>query len=208
MLFPPTTIEAIAAGRVTLAFRRWERPRVKPGSMIRNARGVVEIVSVEEVDEISAADALAAGFDDVAKLRALVDKKRGRSSKDGATRLFRVGVRFGGEDPRRALRAAADLSAAEFAGLRGRLDRMDAAADEPWTRTYLRLIAAHPAIVSTDLAAAAGIDRPAFKLRVRRLKNLGLTESLEVGYRISPRGTAFLAADHTFEPREQERGQE
>lgn len=195
MLFPPATIDAIAEGRVSLAFRRWERPRVKPGSMIRNARGVVEIVSVEEVDKITAADARAAGFDDVEKLRALVDKKRGRSGADGVTRLFRIGVRFGGEDPRRALRAAADLDVDEVESLRKRLDRMDAAADAPWTRTYLRLIAAHPEVVSTELAAAAGIDRPAFKLRVRRLKNLGLTESLDVGYRISPRGSAFLDAD-------------
>ena len=45
------------------------------------------------------------------------------------------------------------------------------------------------------LAARAGIDRPTFKQRVRRLKALGLTESLEVGYRLSPRGEAVLA-DH------------
>jgi hypothetical protein len=45
------------------------------------------------------------------------------------------------------------------------------------------------------LAEAAGQERLAFKTRVRRLKALGLTESLEVGYRLSPRGRAFLAAD-------------
>jgi ribosomal protein S19E (S16A) len=28
---------------------------------------------------------------------------------------------------------------------------------------------------------------------VRKLKELGLTESLDVGYRLSPRGRAFLA---------------
>ena len=42
--------------------------------------------------------------------------------------------------------------------------------------------------MSTELAAAAGQERAYFKLRVRRLKALGLTESLEVGYRLSPRG--------------------
>jgi hypothetical protein len=36
------------------------------------------------------------------------------------------------------------------------------------------------------------MDRPEFKQRVRRLKALGLTESLQVGYRLSPRGMAFL----------------
>ena len=33
-----------------------------------------------------------------------------------------------------------------------------------------------------------------FKLDVRKLKNLGLTYSLEVGYRLTPRGAAYLDA--------------
>ena len=39
-----------------------------------------------------------------------------------------------------------------------------------------------------------GLERVVFKRRVRRLKELGLTESLEVGYRLSPRGEVLLAA--------------
>ena len=31
-----------------------------------------------------------------------------------------------------------------------------------------------------------------YKTDVRKLKELGLTESLEVGYRLSPRGRAYL----------------
>ncbi len=93
-----------------------------------------------------------------------------------------------------ALRADAALSAADVADLDRRLDRMDAAADRPWTREVLRQIRRRPAVVSTELAAEAGQDRAHFKIRVRRLKALGLTESLEVGYRLSPRGAAYLAA--------------
>ena len=66
--------------------------------------------------------------------------------------------------------------------------------DQPWTLDYLTIIAAQPGVVSARLAADLGVDRAAFKLRVRRLKNLGLTESLEVGYRISPRGRTVLDA--------------
>ena len=44
-----------------------------------------------------------------------------------------------------------------------------------------------------ELAERAGRDTAAFKRDVRALKELGLTESLEVGYRLSPRGTALLA---------------
>ena len=36
------------------------------------------------------------------------------------------------------------------------------------------------------------MEKRPFKQRVRRLKELGLTESLEVGYRMSPRGKAYL----------------
>ena len=40
---------------------------------------------------------------------------------------------------------------------------------------------------------AVGRDTLAFKANVRKLKGLGLTESLAVGYRLSPRGVAVLA---------------
>ncbi len=69
---------------------------------------------------------------------------------------------------------------------------MDRAADEPWTRATLDLIASRPGEVSTELAGEFGVPRDLFKRRVRRLKELGLTESLKVGYRLSPRGRAVL----------------
>ncbi len=62
-----------------------------------------------------------------------------------------------------------------------------------WALPYLRLIEDLPGTVSTDLAARAGVERPVVKHRIRRLKALGLTESLEVGFRISPRGRTVLA---------------
>ena len=59
-------------------------------------------------------------------------------------------------------------------------------------RAVLTLIADRPGIVSTVLAEAMGWERQDFKLRVRRLKQLGLTLSLDVGYRLSPRGESYL----------------
>ena len=57
----------------------------------------------------------------------------------------------------------------------------------------LRLIGESTGTRAADLAAQLGEpDLARFKSRVRRLKNLGLTESLGVGYRISPRGRALL----------------
>jgi hypothetical protein len=62
----------------------------------------------------------------------------------------------------------------------------------PWTLTFLRLIAENPAVRAPDLAASLGWETRVFKPHVRRLKELGLTESLKIGYRISPRGQAVL----------------
>jgi hypothetical protein len=43
-----------------------------------------------------------------------------------------------------------------------------------------------------DLAAVLGRETLPFKRDVRRLKELGLTISLPVGYELSPRGRAYL----------------
>src|SRR5215211_3460410 len=87
-----------------------------------------------------------------------------------------------------------DARAAGFASLAELLRRLDRAGrDGPWTAATLRLIGDRPGVRAADLAAAAGRDRHPFKTDVRKLKELGLTESLEVGYRLSPRGRALLA---------------
>jgi hypothetical protein len=62
-----------------------------------------------------------------------------------------------------------------------------------WTATTLRLIDKYPARRAPDLAASQRRDPLLFKRDVLRLKQLGLTENLEVGYRLSPRGRAILA---------------
>lgn len=89
-------------------------------------------------------------------------------------------------------RAQAALTAEDVAAIGRRLDRLDANAGTPWTRPTLALIAEHPGRRAGDLAELLGHERLAFKASVRRLKALGLTESLEVGYRLSPRGAIYL----------------
>jgi hypothetical protein len=78
-----------------------------------------------------------------------------------------------------------------LAGIAARLERWDRASPVgPWTETALALIAEHEGVRAGDLAEWAGMDRARFKSNVRKLKGLGLTESLEIGYRLSPRGAA------------------
>ncbi|MBR0666931.1 hypothetical protein GXW71_21400, partial [Roseomonas hellenica] len=57
----------------------------------------------------------------------------------------------------------------------------------------LAAIAAAPGRRAPDLAARLGWPAAPFKIAVRHLKALGLTESLDVGYRLSARGRAFLS---------------
>ena len=100
------------------------------------------------------------------------------------------------DDPRLALRERDDMSDDEMAEVVGRLARLDRSSRHgEWTTETLQLIAEHPGVRAGDLATQVGREMQPFKTDVRKLKGLGLTESLEVGYRLSPRGEAVLTFD-------------
>jgi hypothetical protein len=187
MLFSAATLRGLTEGRVNCTYRRWEVVRPKVGSRFTTSAGVVEVTSITPADEdrLTERDAAEAGFDSVA---GLVKWCRAKGTGD----LYRIGITLAGPDPRIELRSTDNLSPADVTALNTKLDRMDRAAEEPWTRSTLRQIQHLPGVVSTELAAEVGQERRTYKLRVRRLKALGLTESLERGYRLSPRGQAYL----------------
>ncbi|MCC5983635.1 MAG: hypothetical protein JJU42_04645 [Rhodobacteraceae bacterium] len=187
MLIRRNILKGIRAGRIRLAFRRWKRPTVRAGGTLMTAVGVLQVEAVDTVDPaaITDADARAAGYPDRGELMGGLDRPG---------TLYRIALRWASEDLRRALAETAP-DARETEALRERLARMDARGpDGPWTASALRLIAAQPEVPAADLAAQAGQARDRFKTRVRRLKALGLTESLGTGYRLSPRGQVVLAA--------------
>jgi hypothetical protein len=195
VLFSQDAWPGLADGSITLTFRRWKRAQAKAGSRHRVGGMELAIDAVDRVDPaaISDADARRAGASDAA---ALLARLVGRRPLGDDEQVWRVEFHLAGPDSRRALGEQADLSDDERADLTRRLDRLDAASPHgPWTRQVLRLIGERPATVSTELAEAMGRDRPSFKLDVRKLKALGLTESLEVGYRLSPRGQAVLEGE-------------
>jgi len=192
MLFPARLHEALADGTVTVAYRRWRRPTVRAGGTLRSPGGVLAIESVEVVPvaSIDDAGARAAGYDSAAAL--VADLRPPAPGQDPAT-VHRIAFRRVGEDPRRALRERSDMSETEREELRATLDRIDRRSRRgAWTAATLTLIRDRPGVRAAELAALAGRDTPRFKADVRRLKELGLTESLEVGYRLSPRGQALL----------------
>jgi hypothetical protein len=189
VLIPAPIWAAIERGEVTVQYRRWTRPTVKAGGTLRRGTGVLAIDEVTPVSEdgITEADALAAGAASRDALMAFLHKK-----SDGE--LYRIRLRYLGADPRIALRQQDDLSDDERDRITARLDRLDRASTVgPWTRASLRIIERSPAVRAGDLAAELGFERLPWKTNVRKLKELGLTESLEVGYRLSPRGVAYLA---------------
>ncbi len=188
MLLPPKVAHGVADGSVTLAFRRWKRPDVKVGSQFRTVSGVVRVEAVAEVDPaaITDAEAHAAGWPDADRLRRQLDKV-----ESGTT--YRVLLAWAGPDPRVALRESADLTDADVTALDARLERLDRASSHgPWTMATLDLIRRRPHTRAPDLAEEVGRERDPFKIDVRKLKNLGLTRSFEVGYDLSPRGLSYL----------------
>lgn len=190
--------EAIASGRITTTFRRWRSPRARVGGSYRLGAIVIEVTAVEQISpsDISAADARAAGHDSPeAVLEAI--RRNQRKNGDASAPLYRVEFHCLGEqpDPRAVLAADAGLAADEIAALQDRLAKMDSRARHgPWTRTTLEAISATPGRRAAELAAAQGRETQKFKTDVRKLKALGLTISLEVGYELSPRGRVVLDA--------------
>jgi hypothetical protein len=199
VLFQARFWPLIVDGSVTVTFRRWRRRQVVAGHRYRTGhrivgRQMIEVDAVEVVDPatITDADAVRSGHPDATTL---IAQLRG----DDDLPVYRIEFhRVDEPDPRSVLAANAALSPADRAEIDRRLERLDRASSHgPWTRATLGVIAERPGTRAADLAAAFGRETPPFKTDVRKLKNLGLTESLEVGYRLSPRGRAYLAGGTT-----------
>jgi hypothetical protein len=187
MRLPPAILAAVVDGRVDLAFRRWERPLATAGARQRTVVGVIGFDAVEPVarEQVSNEDARRAGFASRDELLAFLDRR-------AAGTIYRIALRLLGPDPRIALRETVpdERDSAEIERRLARLDRFSR--HGPWTRGVLEAIGAQPGLRAADLALQFGRERLPFKVDVRKLKELGLTESLEVGYRLSPRGRAIL----------------
>lgn len=189
MLIKDEVIKKIKSGEITVLFRRWSRPGAKAGSSQMTQGGVVGIDAVEVVteDEITELDAREAGY---GTRENLLDKLNYRDDP-----IYRLRVYWAGEDPRIALRESDELSEQELSSILDKLDKLDNNSKRgAWTQSYLQVIHDMPNTYSGLLANFLGLDIPSFKPWVRKLKALGLTESLDRGYRLSPRGERVLAA--------------
>ncbi|MDX6249431.1 MAG: hypothetical protein QOF10_2791 [Kribbellaceae bacterium] len=193
MLFAGSDRDGVADGRITTAYRRWSEARVVEGRIYRTNAGRIEVESVREVNpDLIAdndADVIAADRQNAKDVR-----RRLRGNEDWPTFLIKFHL-VEGPDPRDELAAQTDLSADDLEDLKARLAKLDDLSRHgAWTTDTLRLIESKPATRAGDLAAEVGRDLAGFKLDVRKLKNLGLTHSLETGYELSPRGQAFISS--------------
>ncbi len=194
LLFKKPFHEGLLNGRITLTFRRWEKPHVRPGGRYRcHPIGVLEVDAIDLVrfGDITARDAKKAGFDSKAALLDYIRSGPG-GALDDDTELYRVTLHHGGDGDRVEIALDDHLSEDDVSELCTKLERLDR--NGAWTLATLRAIEKQPRVAASKLADKLGRDRAELKVDIRKLKKLGLTQSFEVGYEISPRGRAYLDA--------------
>lgn len=186
MMFTRPYKEAIAAGRVTTSFRNWKRPQVKVGGEYNIPPfGAIRVtgITTTTLSQTSTRAVLRSGHESVGDLTKLL-----KCSTDDP--VFQVDFTYLGAEPVKQPNRSADLTRDELTELVARLDNYDK--KSPWAWRTLDLIHQHPATRAGDLAPRVGQELPVFKRNVRKLKTLGLTLSLEVGYQLSERGSQLL----------------
>lgn len=184
MQFDTRGSRGILAGRITVSFRNWKRPHAAVGSVYRlRPSGAVRVTDVRTVSlsGIEPGDLRRSGFDSVAAVAEFLRLPHSAT-------VTRVEFELT-EEP--AAKPPPELGAGAVVTRLQATDRRSAA---PWTAQVLALIRAHPATRAGDLAPRMGWETPTFKTNVRKLKVLGLTQSLETGYRLTELGEQVAAS--------------
>lgn len=187
MLFQTRFHDGIRRGEITCTIRIWHRPRVRVGGVYPLGAGSIHVDRIQEMefDALTPVLARRSGFSSVVELL--------KVAKHGAgERIFLIDFHYVDAPAKRRTRTEA-VAADGLDEIIARLDAMDKRAATPWTRQTLREIDTSPGLRSTELALNLGRERFDLKRDIRKLKALGLTLSLDVGYRLSARGAQVLA---------------
>jgi hypothetical protein len=190
MLFQRRFHERIRSGEITCTVRIWQWPHVKIGGRYVLGGGTIVVDKIQEtrLDDITPALAQRCGFSSLVDLL--------KTAKHGSgERVFVIDFHYNGNVRARAKPETAAVSAEELAQLVQWLEAMDRRSRVgAWTLATLRAIESRPGVLAATLARSLGRQRDEFKRDVRKLKHLGLTFSLEIGYRLTPKGEALLAS--------------
>lgn len=196
LLFRKAFHEGLKSGAIKLTFRRWAKPKVKVGGRYRcHPIGVLEVDAVHTLpaSKITEREAREAGYGSRQELLNALAEFGGPLKSDEP--IFRVELHYGGDGDRVQTAMETSVTPEDVVTLREKLRSMDARSSEgAWTRKTLRLIDKHPRVAASQLAAKLKRETAPFKADVVKLKKLGLTQSFEVGYELSPRGRAFAEA--------------
>ena len=188
MLFTQQHLAGIKSGKISVAFRKWKKPAVKKGSLMKTAIGQLEVMDLSQISisQIGDQEATDAGFENRSALLKVLS-----SVNEGA--LYKINLRYHSPDPRIELRSQNSLTEEEFLQLKKKLERLDRySKNGKWTTEILSVIQENPKVKAKHLSAKLAKEKDGFKLNVRKLKNLGLTISHETGYTLSPLGEKFL----------------
>jgi hypothetical protein len=184
MIFKLADHQRVARGEFTVTYRLWKSPHVKKGATYRSGFGGayhILDVSLVRAGDISDKDARAAGSTDRQALLKLAGEHT-RIKVTPSMKLYRVSFRYVDKEPKRETLGVDEVLS--------RLARLDKA--KPWTEMALTLIERNPRVVARELAGEAGFDTLDFKVNIRKLKKLGLTTSLDIGYELTPLGQDTL----------------
>ncbi|WP_114749717.1 ASCH domain-containing protein [Pleomorphovibrio marinus] len=187
MLFKKAHLQGIKSGSISLAFRKWKKASIKKGTLLKTSLGLVEIVDITTIEEkeLSRDDAMKAGFESKEPLlKSLGPNHVGI--------IFKIQVRYHSADPRIELREQT-LTDEKLVELKEKLARLDKYSRRGnWTGKILHAINDNPHVHAIGIARLTGFEKEWLKPSIRKLKNLGLTISHDVGYELSPLGREFV----------------
>ena len=183
MQFDRQGSRGILAGRITVSFRNWKRSHAAVGGVYRlRPSGAVKVTGIRSVclSDMEPDDLRRSGFDSIAAVAASMRLPQSAT-------VTRVEFELTAEP---AAKPPPEPSVDEALA---RLQATDRRSTAPWTAGVLAIIRSHPATRAGDLAPEMGWETPSFKANVRKLKRLGLTQSLETGYRLTELGERVAA---------------
>lgn len=188
MLFKQKHLDGIKEGKVSLAFRKWKSTPLKKGSLLKTSVGIVEITDIAIINQphINEIDAQKAGFINLESLLKSI-------YSEDAGKIYKIHVRFLKEDKASKPKEKSSLSQGEIDMLKAKLLQMDKYARHGfWTKDILTSIKDNPKLSLTQLSEKTGKTKEWLNLNIRKLKNLGLTVSLDPGFDLSPTGKLLM----------------
>ena len=180
----------IHAGKITRTYRRWKSRQVKQGGTYQLMRGgAVEVTRIDEIrsSNITNTAATKAGFLTADELLDYID-----ANSTGGT-LYCIEFAYLQNFQKKGPNLNALQDEADWQALDLKLRKKDQNSKVgKWTTSTLALIGQNPGMPSAKLAPPLKREQRDLKKDIRKLKHLGLTISLESGYKLSDRGRSYL----------------